>query len=378
MKEIKIIIVVLLAVMSSCQQQKEKPVAAPAAAPAVETDMVNLSAAQVQNAGVIVGLPEKKSMSSTLKVNGVIDVPPQNIISVSVPMGGYLKRTSLIEGTKVSKGTVLATMEDQQYIQLQQDYLTTKSRLGFLEVDYNRQKGLNETKSASDKVVQQAKSEFETNRILLRSLGEKLKMIGINPEKINEDNITGSISIFSPINGYVTKVNVNTGKYVNPSDVLFELINPDDLHVRLTVFENDAAKIVMGQKILFTVNSAPTEKYAATVHLITPNIGAERSTDVHCHLENHAKDIFPGTFVNAEVLIKENNVEAVPEAAVVKWENKNYVFTEVAENSFRLTPVETGISNDGFVELKTPTNGNRIVLKNAYTILMKMKNSSEE
>jgi cobalt-zinc-cadmium efflux system membrane fusion protein len=342
------------------------------------TDIVGLTADQIKNADIITGMAEEKEMHSTLKVSGVVEVPPANIVSISIPLGGYVKKTALIPGQKISKGTILATLEDQQYIQLQQDYLTAKSRLQYLEADYARQKGLNETKATSDKIFQQAQSDFDSQKVLIKSLAEKLRLIGINPESLNENNISRSIQVHSPINGYVTNVNVNIGKYVGPTDVLFELINPDDLHLTLTVFENNASHLSVGQKIICTTNAKPDVKYTATVHFITPKIGDERSTEVHCDFDKRNNGLLPGTFINATVELDNAKVTAVPEDAVVKWENKNYVFTAENNNQFKMLAVETGGSNNGFIEIKSSLPSGKIVTKNAYTILMKMKNSGEE
>ncbi|RFM28509.1 efflux RND transporter periplasmic adaptor subunit [Deminuibacter soli] len=347
-------------------------------AAAVANNVVQLSPEQIKNAGITTGEAEKKEMHSTIKVSGVIDVPPNNIVSVSMPLGGYLKRMSLIPGERVSKGSVLATLEDQQYIQLQQDYLTAKNRLQYLEADYNRQKGLNETKATSDKVFQQAQAEFNSQKVLVKSLAEKLRLIGISPDALNENNISRSISIYAPISGFVTKVNVNIGKYVTPTDVLFELVNRDDLHLTLTVFENDAVHLSVGQKITCFTNNQPDVKYNATIHLITPSIGENRTTEVHCHFDKDNNNLFPGTYMNAAIELNNAAVQAVPEEAVVKWENNYFLFTEEAANSYRLVPVETGATNNGFIEIKSTLPAGKIVTKNAYTLLMKMKNSGEE
>lgn len=380
MKSSIIITIALVNLFFSCknQPQETEKIKTEITKKATPDDVVELTPEQVKNSGITMGVPEKKEMHTTIKVNGVIDVPPQNMVSVSIPLGGYLKRTALVPGATVSRGSILATLEDQQYIQIQQDYLTAKSKLEYAQADFNRQKALNETKSTSDKVFQLAKAEFEAQKIMVRSLEEKLRLIGIAPEKLNEDNISRSINIYSPINGYVTKVNVNIGKYVTPSDVLFELIDPGDLHVRLTVFENDASNLAVGQKITCTTNSRPNEKYNATIHLITPNIDEDRATEVHCHLDKYDKRLLPGTFMNAAIELNNASVTVVPEEAVVKWENKFYLFSQESENRFKLIAVETGVSNDGFVEIKTVIPPTNIITKNAYTILMKMKNSAEE
>jgi len=379
MKPNIIIPIILITLLSACNNHAEK-----AAEPEQNTANANveneviLSPVQAKNSDILIGEPQTRLMHTELKVSGVVDVPPKNIVSISIPLGGYLKKMALIPGQKVKQGEVLATMEDPQYIDLQQDFLTAKSRLEYLQADFDRQRTLNQTKSTSDKIFQQAKADFESQKVLVRSLGEKLRLLGISPDLLSESSISRSIQVYSPISGYVTKVNVNTGKYVTPSDVLFELINPADLHIRLTVFENDASNLVIGQKITCATNNRPDEKYTASIHLITPNISENRATEVHCHLEGNHKKLFPGTFVNASIELNNANVLSVPEDAVVKWEDKNYLFSQIGTNHFRLLPVETGSSSDGFIEIKSPIPGGSIVVKNAYTLLMKLKNSAEE
>lgn len=346
--------------------------------PVQETNLVQFTAEQKKIAGIITGMPEKRGMSSVLNVNGLVDVPPDNVFSISVPLGGYIRKTSLIPGMAVRKGAVLAIIEDQQYVQLQQDYLMAKNKLKFAEADYVRQKGLNATKATSDKLFQQTESDFNQQKIMVKSLGEQLQLIGLNPLSLNAANISRRIQIYSPIDGHVTKVNVNTGKYVNGTDVLFELINPKKLHVNLTVLENDAANLREGQKIVCTTNRNPDKKYLATIHLISPSIGDDRSMSVHCDLENYGKELLPGTYLNAAVKLNHASVTAVPDEAVVKWENKFYVFTDEGNHQYKMLSVDPGILSEGFTEIKSALPPKNIVLKNAYAILMKMKNGGEE
>ena len=222
---------------------KEKKESAVVKGDAQLANTVTLTKAQLDLAKLNLGHLASMQMHKTIKVNGFIDVPPQNMISISIPMGGYVKKANLIPGEKISKGAVLAVLEDASYIGLQQDYLTAKSKLVFLEADYNRQKALNTSKTSSDRQFQLATSEYESQKYLVKSLSEKLQLMGMVPAQINENNISKSISFKSPISGYVTKVNVNAGKYVAPTDVLFEIMDPSDLHARLVVFECHPVRI---------------------------------------------------------------------------------------------------------------------------------------
>jgi len=366
----------LLLAACSTKVEKEKAVAK---GEAQVTNTVTLTKAQLDLAKLSIGNLSAMQMHKTIKVNGFMDVPPQNMLSVSIPMGGYVKKANLIPGEKVNKGAVLAVLEDASYVSLQQDYLTAKSKLVFLEADYNRQKALNASKSSSDRQFQLALSEFESQKYLVKSLSEKLQLMGIVPAQLSENNISKSIAFKSPISGYVTKVNVNAGKYVAPTDVLFEIMDPSDLHARLVVFENDATAIKKGNKVKFTENNKPSKTYEAEVHVITPNIENERTTEVHCDLISKNTGLFPGTFVNAEIELNNVEVQVIPAASIVKWQNKSYVFVETGAATYVMMPVVKGMESKGMVEVVSGiTAAQKVVVANAYTLLMKLKNSSEE
>lgn len=373
-----IILLVSSALLMSCGSETKTENSATVAP---EETTVQLTDAQLKNISLTTGKLELKSISSILKVNGTIDVPPQNLVSVSVPLGGFLKSTKLLPGMHIFKGDVIAIMEDQQYIQLQQDYLTTAVNLKYTEADYNRQKDLNQSKATSDKAFQQAEADYTNQKITLKSLNEKLKLIGINPEKLNENTISRSISITSPIDGYVSKVNVNIGKYVNSTDVLFELVNPQDIHLGLTVFEKDLDKLFIGQKVLAYTNNNPGKKYPCDIILIGKDLSDERSVEVHCHFEKYDKSLIPGMFMNAEVEVEPHNAFVIPNDGLVRFEGKEYVFTQLENKKYEMLEVETKNTENGFTQISfadsTDIRSKIFVTKGAYPLLMKMKNTEE-
>ena len=287
----------------------------------------------------------------------------------------------MLPGMHVNKGETIAVIEDQSLVQLQQDYLMAKAKQSLAKLEYERQKSLNETKTAADKIFQQAEAEYQNARILVLGLAEKLRLININPEKMSADKITRMISVPSPISGFVSKVNVNIGKYVQPQDVLFELINPSDIHAALTVFEKDINKIQPGQKVQINFIDAPEKIYDAAVLLITKNVDENRSGIVHCHFEKMPPDLKPGMFINAIVKINNSVVKALPEEAVVRYENKEFVFVEKNKDQFEAVPVKTGKRYDGWIEILPDSNLNVnqiFVVKNAFAVLSALKNVAED
>lgn len=343
--------------------------------------LVGLNAAQLQNAGIVLGKPESITVSATLRLNGTIEAPPQNRISISFPLGGYLKSSKLLPGMPVQKGDVLAVMEDVQYVQLQQDYLLAKSRLELLKNEFQRQQQLNTDKSNSDKVFQQAAHDYESQQIILRALEEKLKLIGLDPVALTPQNISRSVSVRAPVRGFISKVNANTGQYAQPTDVLFELLNPDDFHLTLTVFEKDLARLSPGQKVLAFTNDHPEKKYPAEILLVNKSLDENRAAELHCHFTgNEHSGLAPGMFMNAEVALAPQAALVVPEAAVVRWQDKHYVFVAAGDQQYRISPVTPGVIQNGMVQIipEEPLEGKELVLQNAYTLLMKMKNTAEE
>src|SRR4051794_34671208 len=114
-----------------CSRDKDEPLSV-AAAPD-STNRVHLTAQQLEHVGIEIGQPRLDTVSSILRLQGTVDVPPQSVVSLSFPLGGYLKSTTLLPGMHVRKGQVLATLEDMQFIQLQQDYLLAKEKLTLSE-----------------------------------------------------------------------------------------------------------------------------------------------------------------------------------------------------------------------------------------------------
>lgn len=345
----------------------------------VNETVITLTDAQLKNTQLEIGKLEQRNISSIIKVNGKIDVPPQNMVSVSMPLGGYLKTTKLLTGMRVGKGEIIATMEDLQYIQLQQEYLTAKSKLVFAEAEFNRQKELNQSKATSDKVFQQAQMDYNTQKIALSALSEKLKLINVNPQGLSENNLSKAVNIYSPIDGFVSRVNVNIGKYVNPADILFELVNTSDIHLNIKVFEKDLEKLSIGQKVM-AYNNQSDKKHPCEIILISQDLSSERTAEVHCHFLEYDKTLLPGMYMNADIEVKSNHVLTLPEDAIVNFEGKEYVFINDKGKEYTLTEVKTGSKENGFIEILggEKISQKSVVTKGAYTLLMKLKNKSEE
>ena len=345
-----------------------------------KTDIVQLTDAQLKHVNLETTQIQEHTIATVLKLNGKIDVPPQNLISVTNPLGGYIKQTKLMPGMQIKKGEQIAIMEDPRYIELQQNYLIAKDKYEFAKLDYQRQKDLNASQASSDKVMQQAQAEMNTQRIAMNALGQQLSLININPSTLTYNSISRSIAIYSPINGFVSNTYVNIGKYVTPSDVMFELIDPTDIHLNLKVYEKDLDKLEVGQRVVSFTNNNPTKKYEGEIVLISMDVNTEGTSEVHCHFEHFEKNLLPGMYMNAEIDTHSSSTKALPEESVVYFEGKHFIFVETGKQTYQLTAVEIGETENGFTAILNAEalTHKTIVSKGAYTLLMKLRNTEDE
>lgn len=324
---------------------------------------------------------EKKQISGTLQLNGKVDVEPDSKVSISSALGGHVKSVRVLPGKFVKKGEVIVIIEDNQFIQIQQDYLTTQAQLLSAAPNYNRQKELNTSKSTSDKLMQQAETEYKSLLAIKNGLEEKLRLLNINPSKLSAGKIQRSINIVAPFSGVVSQVNVNKGKYAAPSDELVELVNQQGLILKIKVFEKDLSKIAIGQNVSVFTNANTDNKLKAKIITKGNSILEDGSTEVIAKLISaNTSELVNGLYINA--LIDLDNIDAftLPEDAVVSFEGKNYVFEQIAFGKFRMIEVETDTASAAFISIQNHSSllNKTIVGKGAYALLMALKNKTEE
>lgn len=389
----KIWLMGMVFLISACQKNETVE---SATAHEEEINTIELTEAQIVTAGIQLGKAEQRQISGVVKVNGLLDVPPQQLISISVPLGGFLKSTSLLQGSKVRKGQLIAVIENPEYIQLQQDYLEACNQLDYLKADFDRQVALASENVNAQKTLQQSKANYLNGVARKSGLEAKLKLINIDFATLQKGTITSVANVYSPIDGFVTEVNVNIGKFVNPADVLFEIVDTEHLHAELTIFEKDVPKIRLGQKVRFTLANETAER-TAVVYLIGRKIRQDRTINIHCHIDKEDKNLLPGMYLKAIVETGGVLVTTLPDEAIVNYQGKEYIFVPTSiehtlnknettaqhkeEHHFLMVVVTTGNREDGFTEVIFPDNFDQqtdIVVKGAYAILSKMKNVEEE
>lgn len=390
MKKNKYLIIAILSVTAlsfySCRGGKGN--AGAAQEEVLPENIVEMRADQAALAGIETGRIETRSISGAIKANGIVSVSPQNMVTVCMPVGGFVKTVNLLPGNAVRKGETLGILESQEYIDLQQEYLDSRFKLEFAEADYKRHSELFKDEVYSEQSVQSVTTDYKSLKARMKALEQKLLLVGINPANVSEDNITRSVAVLSPINGYVKSVNINAGKYVAPADVMFEIVNSDKLYLELTLFESDADKVSPGQKIHFFINNE-TEQHDAVVYQTGKAINDDKTYKVYATVESHCKNVIPGMYVNASIESAGTEQLSVPSQAIISFDDKDYIFVfekNKTENGnpfteYRMVEVQKGITDGSYTAITVPQDldvkAASVVIKGAYNLMSAKKNAGE-
>ncbi|HVU58474.1 MAG TPA: efflux RND transporter periplasmic adaptor subunit [Puia sp.] len=366
------------------KKQDEKKDSAAVTKPALSAPVeIKLTEAQIKAIDLQMGGLEQRNLRTSLKVNGKLVLPPQNQAQVSNLVGGIVKSIRVKDGDFVRTGQLLATLQNNEVVQWQQDYLENKSQLRYLEAEYARQKSLRADSINSEKTLQQVENELGVARARQTGIRTRLQGVGIRADGLTPEAVRSDIGIVAPIEGYIHHVNVTMGKYVDANAALFDIVDNRALHLDLTVFEKDVHKLAVGQKVLFTDANDPLHDHPASIYSLDKAFQDNQQAIIaHAKIGEKTETLLPGMYVEARIQVDKYQALALPDAAVVSSGDDHFIYLETAPRTYRQVAVRTGASDLGYTEivpLSELPKGARIVTRGAYYLLSEAtKGSSEE
>lgn len=315
------------------------------------------------------------------QLNGFIDVPPEKKITLSAPIGGFIEKMDVLNGMKVRKGQFLLSLKDQSFIQLQEQYLTTYHQWKVDKANYERQEALAAEKINAVKSLEQARASYDASSVMLEGMRARLKMMNVNITQLEAGKILNTYNLYAPIEGYVSNIVVNKGKYVSNAEALIDIVDVSSAYASLTVFEKDLANVTVGQKVKLLLSDGVTE-LPAKISFIGKTINEDRSLNVICSFTQSSEKIIPGMYLTAFLEMSNQWVLGVPSKAVVNFQLDKFVFVPTAnENEFEPIKIETTNFNSEYTSIGNNERlvpGSKVVLVGAYDLLSKWKNSEED
>ena len=349
-----IVLVLTLTLLSCNSKEKSETPNSNLTIENADREIISITENQFKSGGMELGKISMQQFNTIVKANGVFAVPPQNQADVSAYFAGYVKDINLLPGDAVKKGQVLFTIENPEYIQVQQNFLEAKGRLSYLKSDYERQKELMADNVTSQKNFLKAESEYTVTLAQYQSLKKRLSLMNIDPNTLTGENMRSTIGVPSPLSGYATTINASKGMYLNPSDIAVTVTNTDDLHIELKIFEKDLPLVKIGQQINVRLQNDTGKIYQGIVHLVNKTINPkDRTIDIHGDLvnENDLQLFAPGMYIEAEILTSSAEFPALPSEAVANIDNDFFVLVKEDSTRFKRTLVRIGVKNNGFTQI---------------------------
>jgi membrane fusion protein, heavy metal efflux system len=322
-----------------------------------ESEEVTLTLEQYKAVGIETGKIEMRNLNAVIKANGYTNVPPQNNANVSTLIGGTVQNINVLEGIYVTKGKVLATIQNLEVVQMQEDYATATANIEYLQLEYERQRVLSEENINGKKAYQEVKAKLAVEQARAKSSKTRLEMLNIGTE--NSTNIP----ILAPISGYIGKIHTTKGGYAEVGKPLFEIIDNSQMHLDLNVYEKDLFKIKEGQTVDVVLINQANKTIKATIFGINKTFTNEsKSVAVHAKINTaDVKGLISGMYVSANINVNNVTVQTLPKDAIVKKGEKFFVFIE--ENGSGMNEKQTHIKND---EIGTKE---KIVMFNAIEVI---------
>jgi len=352
-------------------------------------NVVHLNKQQQKALDLKLGTIQYRNFSSIVKSNGTLDVDPDKSAEVNAFIGGNVKDILVFHGDEVRKGDVLAVLEHPNYIELQEEMVRVASNLEYLEQEHARQKELFDNDVGSGRDYQKIKAEYTSLKSRYQGLIARLDMLNLDYKDVLAGNISRTISLQSPISGYVNDINVKIGAYVDERNKLFEIADNSHLHLDILIYEKDVKLVKVGQIIHFTVASDTNEEFTAEIFAIGKELEKDkRAIHVHGHIKDQPEYFFPGMYISGHIHTDEERTMALPLDAVVSEGTKSYIFIEDSEQAkgsddqeitLKMIEVIIGLKDEGFVEIKlidSLPEATTVVYNAAYYLYADLNNES--
>lgn len=340
------------------------------------SDDIVVNKTQFDGLKMTLGTVSEHTFDQVIAATGKIEVENNAKATVSSHIGGFVQNMPWKIGQKVNKGALLFTLSSTEAIDIQQKYMESKAQLAYLKAEAERQETLAKENAVANKNAMKANADYKVMMSTYQSLKEKVKLMNMSTKDIENGQFSSVIHIYAPISGYISAIKVNKGGFLATSDIALEMVNADEIHLVLEVFEKDVMNIKVGQKISFTIPETGGKMYQATVFIIGKMIeGDKRTVEIHGHLDKTDSNLLAGMYVEAKIVTDSAVKPAINHDALVKVDDKYYVLVmkkQEGENYyFAKKEVKIGPEKNGFAEIENndiPADA-KILTKGAFDVM---------
>lgn len=355
----------------------------------IDFQNIPLSEKQVKAVDLKMGEAQEREMDAMLHVNGSLVLRAQDMGNVSSLMGGIVKNVYVKEGQMVSRGQVVATIENTDVVTLQREYYTAYKESEMARLELDRQKTLASAGAGIKKTLQMSEKNYKVAQANLLGTGRQLQQMGISTKEVAKGKFTTVFPLRAPISGTVSDMQASLGSYADMQTPLMKIRNNHAVECDLNVFEKDIAKVKVGDQVLVSLTNQPGVNVSGRVYGMNQYLNkGTKSVAVHVKLDaKRGAKLFEGMYVSGQIATGRQLCMTLPDKAIVSADGKQYVFALNQQHSkggtysFSRHEVTTGVNNNGYTEValcKHLKKGQKIVTDNAFYLASLTGDHGEE
>lgn len=335
--------------------------------------LLDLSDAEIHQAGIKIQKLELQEKSDQIVVTATIQANQDRLAHVAPRVPGRIVKVNASLGDRVKPGQALATLDSIELGEARSSYLQAASEAAVVQAGFDRAQRLQTENIIPEKDYLRARAEHEKARAALRAAGDKLRMMGVSPEKLS-----GSVfPLTAPFSGTVIEKKAVLGELAQPDASLFTVADLSTLWIESDLFEKDLGKVRVGAQAAVTVSAYPGEVFKGRLTYISSTMDREtRTVKARVEVPNPDGRLKPEMFATVAIGTG-GSVKAllVPEGAVLLLQGQPTVF--VAESGgFEPRAVEVGERVQGYTVLKSGVvAGENVVVSGAYALKARLLKS---
>ena len=354
----------------------------------VDFDNIPLSQKQVKAVDLRMGEASQREMDALIPATGQLVLRAQSMGEVSALMGGVVKNIYVKEGQVVSRGQVVATVENTDVVSLQREYFSAYKECELAKADMDRQKLLNQNGAGVKKNLQQAQKDYQVAHANMMGIGRQLAQMGISTSAVAKGRFTTAFPLRAPISGVVSQLTASLGSYADMQTPLMKIRNNQAVECDLNIFEKDLGKVKTGNRVLLSLTNQPGVKLSGHVYGMNQYFNdGTKSVAVHVKLDDtRGAHLFDGMYVSGQIATGAQRCVTLPSKAIVSTDGKQYIFAlnsapRKGQYSFSRHEVTTGVTDNGYTEVqfcKHIKQGQKIVTANAFYLASLTGDHGEE
>lgn len=339
----------------------------PAEKPAAPRDPLAITVNAELAGRVRTGSPGFVEVSDTLRVPGRIETDETRLARVGSPVTGRVTELAAREGDTVRRGQALATINSTELSAAQLSLLKALSQRGLAARAAARAQQLVDADVIGTAELQRRQAELSQAEAEVNAARDQLKVLGMGETALDRlaqtRTIHSTTQIVATIAGTIIDRKVTEGQMVQPADGVFLIADLSNLWVIADIPEQIAGGVRKGEAVAVEVAALPGLALSGTLSYVAPTVSQEtRTVRVRMEVANAERELKPQMLASMLIKGKPQKRLTVPAGAVVREENRDFVFVRSGENAYRLQAVQLGAEHDGKRVVVSGVRENEIIV----------------